>query len=166
MNIYNNFDNLILTTFKANQLYANNAYDAFIKVTGDPSSYATNIGFSLDPTNIYNNLIGVNRGNSCGTVAIGASRIDIGNVADEINIGACKSDSAGFNYDTNVPTTQPYASNNIVIGNSLSITDIYGAVRFHGKVTGLDIIPPPNAQGTVPQNVTWEYLRFVNIPLN
>ena len=136
----NNFSNMVVSMFKAKESNTSNVYDAYISVTGNPSSSATNLGGSLNSANTYQNTTL----NSCGTMTLGASRIDIGNVADEINIGACKTDATGFNYNSNIPANQTSARNYITIGNENSVVRINGRIEYTGDVlTNIDLNSEP-----------------------
>jgi hypothetical protein len=121
---FNSGVNLMSQLIKAKESNSNNVYDAYINVNGTPSTYATGLGFSQNTT-----------GNSCGTMQLMASRIDIGNVANCINIGAVLTDSAGFTYNQNYAYSFIPQKTVINIGNSLSKIYLNGQVIMNPSGT-------------------------------
>jgi hypothetical protein len=128
---YNYFNNVVASIFKASESKTDpttgnpTLYDAFLYITGTPSEYAYDFGGSLDT---FTGQAANSTNNGSGFLSIGASRIDIGNVSDEINIGSANTTGTSYKYDT--LNTQKSVSNKITIGNSLSEIIIAGKVSY------------------------------------
>ena len=74
-------------------------------------------------------------GNGCGTWGVMASKIDIGNQADEILIGT--NALGGMGFDADIPATSNFNTNIIKIGNGLSKIFLYGQVISMANGSGM-----------------------------
>ena len=106
-----------------------NSYDAYEKVTGVTSIYNSPLLLSPD---IFS---GNTTGNGCGTWGVMASKIDIGNQADEILIGT--NALGGMGFDADIPATANFNTNIIKIGNGLSKIFLYGQVISMANGSGM-----------------------------
>jgi hypothetical protein len=107
--------------FKVNSSNVTNTSDACVLVTKAPSTYAL-------PT--YQTNLNTNANNK-GTWTLMASKVDIGNLADEICLGT----SNMYNVETTTSTTGAdfalgLKKNRIVIGNSQSDVYINGTLHY------------------------------------
>ena len=115
--------------FKSQDNRVTNSYDAYQKVTGVTSIYNSP---GLLGTDIFS---GNTTGNSCGTWGVMASKIDIGNQADEILIGT--NALSGMGFDADIPATSNFNTNIIKIGNGLSKIFLYGQVISMANGSGM-----------------------------
>ena len=115
--------------FKSQENRLTNSYDAYQNVTGVTSIYNSP---GLLGTDIFSNNT---TGNSCGTWGVMASKIDIGNQADEILIGT--NALGGMGFDADIPATYNFNTNIIKIGNGLSKIFLYGQVIFMPNGSGM-----------------------------
>ena len=123
---YNKDDDMqIGTVYKSSKLRSD-WFDAIVSVRPDTSIYATDVGFSQfvnSNPKFYNS-----EKRSTGTWSVMASKIDVGNVADEILIGTC--DISGVGYDGYSWNKTFTPKNVIVIGNQNSDVTINGSVNI------------------------------------
>ena len=115
--------------FKSQENRLTNSYDAYQKVTGVTSIYNSP---GLLTTDIFS---GNTTGNGCGTWGVMASKIDIGNQADEILIGT--NALGGMGYDADIPAMSNFNTNIIKIGNGLSKIFLYGQVISMANGSGM-----------------------------
>jgi hypothetical protein len=115
--------------FKSQENRQTNNYDAYEKVTGVTSIYNSPL---LLGTDIFS---GNTTGNGCGTWGVMASKIDIGNQADEILIGT--NALGGMGFDADIPATSNFNTNIIKIGNGLSKIFLYGQVISMANGSGM-----------------------------
>ena len=105
--------------FKSQENRVTNTYDAYQKATGVTSIYNSP---GLLGTDIFS---GNTSGNSCGTWGVMASKIDIGNQADEILIGT--NALGGMGFDADVPATTNFNT------NTSSGSNKYHAISYSNK---------------------------------
>ena len=115
--------------FKSQENRVTNSYDAYQKVTGVTSIYNSS---GLLTTDIFS---GNTTGNGCGTWGVMASKIDIGNQADEILIGT--NALGGMGFDADIPAAYNFNTNIIKIGNGLSKIFLYGQVISMANGSGM-----------------------------
>ena len=149
--IYNQNEQYI--QFKSNQSNDLNSFDAYVSCVGVPSTYSETILNSYHGT--HNSLL-----NSIGTLGLQASVVNIGNFADEIQIGTYQIGFGTLGYGTPIganwnpelhnPELLPTAPllNRITVGTVNSIVTLNGGLTTTGSVNFTVI--PTSSQTTPP----------------